>query len=339
MFSPEGQHVPERVGETEPVHESESEHGHPAAAQSGRHDVLEGHVDDGSGDHRFHEGNEPEGGGRQSQRGGDQRDGVGYRKGRDEDDQYPNPLKGDNQAQQEQEMVHAVENVGESELYEPKRGLVPAGIERDPSRVPGVLVEPLASIGRQEAQYGRNPHPQPFEAGQDGKIRTIRRDPVFEQRVQHHLLPVDLRALAEGRTPDRGQRGLVRAKGWIRGQGCPDRREFRQGETPAVFVDRHLLSDPEHGGVFQGSVSAGKVQVTGTRQGEDHVLHGLERYPDEQAQALAFRLDERPDGNVAGDVVAVRTGRGHGRHEGGDGQVRQDADGSREGRRPLSRGK
>ena len=59
VISAERQHVPQRVGETEPVHESEPEYGHPAPAQAGGNDVLQRHVDDGGGDHRFHEGHEP----------------------------------------------------------------------------------------------------------------------------------------------------------------------------------------------------------------------------------------------------------------------------------------
>ena len=229
MGPAEGQHVPERGGETEAVYESESEHGHPAPAQSGRDDVLQRHVHDRGRDHCFNERDEPEGGGRQTQRCGDQRNRVRDREGGDEDHEYSQPLKGDNQAQQEQEVIHAVEDVGEAQPHEAKRGLVPAGIEHDSAGIPCELVETLATGGGQEAQYRRDPHPQSFQAGQDGKLRPIRRNPVFEQHIQHYLLPIDLCAFRKRRSKGRGQCGFVRSEGWVGREGSPDGYGFGQG--------------------------------------------------------------------------------------------------------------
>ena len=41
-------------------------------------------------------------------------------------------------------MVHAVEDVSETELNETERGLVPSWIEYDTARVTGILVETFA---------------------------------------------------------------------------------------------------------------------------------------------------------------------------------------------------
>ena len=143
MRAGELQRLAQREREAEAVNQPEAERDRPAPVQraparrpvgapaAGRaaNDVLERHVDDRDGDQRLDQRRKPERVGREVVRRCDQRHRMRDRERRDDDDQRAEPAERDHQAEQEQQVIDAVEDVEEAVLDEAQRRLVPARIE------------------------------------------------------------------------------------------------------------------------------------------------------------------------------------------------------------------
>src|SRR2546422_871726 len=89
-------------------------------------DVLERHVDDRGRDQRLDERREPQRVGREVVRRGNERDRMRNGERRHDRDKRPETAEWNHQAEQEQQVIDAVEDVEGSELDELQRGLTPA---------------------------------------------------------------------------------------------------------------------------------------------------------------------------------------------------------------------
>ena len=78
----------------------------------------------------------------------------------------------DHQAEQEQQVIGAVEDVKEAQLDEPQRRLVPPRIEPDEPRIARQLERPFDAAGRTEAQRRHHSNAQPRERRIDRERRT-----------------------------------------------------------------------------------------------------------------------------------------------------------------------
>src|SRR6266550_6029198 len=111
--------------------EPESERDQPASLELGSDDVLERHIHDGERDQRFDQRRKPKRVWRESDRRRHEGDRVRDGERRHDGDEWPNLPERDDEAEDEQEMVDAVEDVREAELDEAQRGLMPSRIETD----------------------------------------------------------------------------------------------------------------------------------------------------------------------------------------------------------------
>ena len=69
------------------------------------------------------------------------------REGRDHEHERPKAPERDHQAQQEEQMVGAVENVEETQFHEPPGRLMPPRIQPDDPRISCQLERPLDAAG------------------------------------------------------------------------------------------------------------------------------------------------------------------------------------------------
>ena len=104
----------------------------------------------------------------------------------------PNLPERNDEAEDEQQVVDAVENVREAERDEPQRRLMPARIEPHQARIADVLERALGAAGGHEAQHRRRAHAEPRERRLDREARRSRRDRILEHDVEHRLLPHEL---------------------------------------------------------------------------------------------------------------------------------------------------
>ena len=309
------QGLPQGEREAEAVHQAEAErhqpaapHRRPVAGPRGQ-DVLERHVHDGDRDEGLDQGREPEEVGRHAVRRGDERHGVRHREAGDDRHQRPEAAERDDQAEQEQQVVGAVEDVLVPRGDEAGRSLVPARIERHQAGIAAQLEGPLGPFRGDEAKHGDDAHAQPLDAGPDGEARRLGRDRVVEHYVQHRLAPDDLEAVGEPLADqDVGEGVVVAPERAVGRKRQPQGRDLRFRESDSVLVELHLLRQPELCSVRQQRLRAFEVQVARAPQREVDVLHGLERHADQQAEALSLRLRECLDGHVARDVVRLRVG-------------------------------
>ena len=107
---------------------------------------------------------------RHAVRRGDERHGMRHREAGDDRHQRPEPPERDDQAEQEQEVVGAVEDVLVPGGDEARRGLVPARIERHQAGIAAQLERPLGALRRDEAEHGDDAHPEPLDPGRMAKL-------------------------------------------------------------------------------------------------------------------------------------------------------------------------
>ena len=115
----------------------------------------------------------------------DERDRVRDGKGGDDGHEGPEPANRDGEAQEEEQVIRAAEDVGEPELHESPGRLVPARIEADESRVADPLEGAHGTPGREKPHGRGDAHTEPREGRLDREGGPIRTDVVLEQDVEH----------------------------------------------------------------------------------------------------------------------------------------------------------
>ena len=150
----------------------------------------------------------------------------------------------DYQTQQKQQMINPVKDVEESKLYEPRRGLVPTWIEPDYAGIAQNLECPYGVVGKYEANDGKHPQAEPLQSRLYGKLRLVRRNRIFECRIQHPLLPVEIDAFRQLAGRDVLAGLFVGPKRGVRRKRHPRRCNRRNRKAPVVFVYFNIVRDP-----------------------------------------------------------------------------------------------
>ena len=114
------------------------------------------------------------------------------------------PPEGENEAEQEQEVVDALQDVPEPRDAEAPGRLMPARVEPHEARVAVELERPHGAVRRQEAQGRLDPLGEAVDARVDREGGAVRPDRVFEQHVEELLVPVEVEVVGEAAGPARG---------------------------------------------------------------------------------------------------------------------------------------
>ena len=247
--------------------------------------------------------------GAQLERRGDERHRVGHGERRHDGRQRQQPPEGDHQAGEEQQVVDAVQDVLEAEGDEAQDRLMPARVEPDQAGVAGVLEGAHGAVRQDEPQHGDGANAEPPERRIEGELRLVRADRVLEQRVEHRLLPEDLRLGRQRGAGHVRQRFLVAGERPVGRQGDAHGAQLLVREPPVVLVHLQLVADPDHQRVAQHAAGGGDVEVARPALGKDEVPHGAQRHAHEEAQPVALRRDDGLHRDVAGNVVRHRPGR------------------------------
>ena len=327
MAAGELQRLAEEEGKAESMHQAKAEGDHPAPlgprpsrpAPLGRalpgpraDDVLEGHVHNRQRDQRFDQRRKPQRPRRHAHGRGDQGDRMGDGERGHHGNQMAQAAQWNHQAEQEQEMVHAFEDVFKAHDDEAQRRLVPARVEFNEPRIAEIVESPLAAIGQDEAQHRGGLVRQRAELRVNREIGIRRLDRIAHQHIEHALAPEQVDFVAERRRVDVLQRGVEIGEGPARRQRHPHRPQVLLCEFDSVLVEPQRFGNVDPGRVAQGEVGFADSQVARAAQGKADLAEGFHRNPQQRCQLVAFRLDEGVDGDPARDFVG---GRGRGQRE------------------------
>src|ERR1700739_2531361 len=113
-------------------------------------------------------------------------------------------------------MVGAVQNVEKTEIDETQSGLKPARVGPDTAGIASEFERANPAAGRQKPKNGNDAQAQPRKCRVNGKARLLRLDWIFEQHVEHGLVPIDVCIVRKGRPDDVGEGLVVRSEGGVR---------------------------------------------------------------------------------------------------------------------------
>ncbi len=225
------------------------------------------------------------------------------REGRDDAHERPYTPNRHDQAEQEQQVIDADDQVPGSHAHETRGRVPPARLETQQPLVSLVQVGTLPPIGVDATQQGRRTHAQMCEAGLDGQPRVGRGHRILQQHIQQDLGGRDLEGRVECR---RGKRcecvGRV-VKRPIRWKGGTDGGHATLGQRRSVGVQRDGVRHPQLRGIAQGAVGTGEVQETRPAQRKLHIAHRLERCAHENAVDPAIGQHKRLDRYAAGHLM------------------------------------
>src|ERR1043165_168961 len=128
----------------------------------------------------------------------------------------PHTAEWNHQAEQEQQVIGAVENVEEPQPDEAQHRLMPPRIEWHQSGVAFELVRADHTARRHEPQRRDNADAEAVERHVDGEMRLVRLNRILEQHVENSLFPEDRRVVRQPWTVEMRQRVLVRAERTLR---------------------------------------------------------------------------------------------------------------------------
>src|SRR6478752_9891462 len=104
------------------------------------------------------------------------------RERRHDQDERSQTAERNDQTDEKQQMIGAVEDMEEAELHEAQCRLVPARIELDESWIAGELERALGPTRRDEADRGRHPQAEPCELRLDRKMRAVGANGIVKHR-------------------------------------------------------------------------------------------------------------------------------------------------------------
>src|SRR5262245_39582121 len=162
------------------MHQTETERDHPSSLDLTTDDVLEGHVHDRNRDESFNQRRKPQRVGTDIVRRCNQSYRVSDGKRGDNLDQRAKSAERYHQTEQEQQMVGAIENVQEAGTNEAQRGLKPARIEANESRVAFELECSNSATRRQKSQHAYDSKSQNAQTWLNRKPGSIRFDLILE---------------------------------------------------------------------------------------------------------------------------------------------------------------
>ena len=227
----------------------------------GRDDVLERHVDDRHGDERLDQRRKPQRARRHVVGGRDERDRVGDGEGGDDRHQRADAAERNHQAEQEQQVIHAAQDVEEPVHDEAPRRLEPARIQRHDARVAVELERALGSARGQQSKRGRGSQAGRFEPRLDRQARRGR------SRADTRTA----RPAGPARSPPRCPAGSGSPVTWSRarskssnevseGSAATNATSARRTQPPVVLVEIDAVGHPPRGGFPKHRLGPRQVQ-------------------------------------------------------------------------------
>ena len=242
--------------------------------------------------------------------------------GGDDDGERAQTTKRNHQAQQEQQVIDTAEDMEEPVHDEPRRGLEPARVEPDETRV---AVELERALDARRARPSESRGTSFGRAGSNRSTVTDRRPAVsnrveieirdsarghriLEQHIDERLVRDEVEVCGQRRAGHVRERALVGIERRIGRQREPRARDARAAQLAIALEQIYPAGDPSAAGVEHRGLHLAEVEQRSFHRPLEIVDRGRERGPDQQPEELSFRLKKRLDPDVAGDFVSRGTG-------------------------------
>ncbi len=199
---------------------------------------------------------------------------------------------GNDQAEEEEEVVDPPEDVLEAEPDELASRLQRAGIERDEPGIAAILVGPLAPVARRPPQDRRRRDAEVGEERADGEARRAGGDRIREHHVEHRLSPGKLLFVSQRGRRDARARRVEAHEAAVGREADPRPFHGPRGESLPVLVQLEIAGDPERGGLAEKRRGLRDVQVVAARPRKVDVAHRLERDAHHEPQRAAVGARE-----------------------------------------------
>ena len=181
----------------------------------GTNDVLKRHVKNGDCNERLDQRREPRGAGGETDGTSDQRDRMRDRKCCNNQRECSQAPQGDDQTEQEQEVVWSVEDVQKAKLDEPPSGLEPTRIQWYTPWIACELVCPDHIIRQLESESGGHLCSQVIKARSNREFGMLGSDRVLQQHIKQNLVPDQVLGIGGSRCDDMRERPLKGCEGIV----------------------------------------------------------------------------------------------------------------------------
>ena len=230
---------------------------------------------------------------------------------RDDDHERPQAPERDDEAEQEQQVIDASEDVLQAGQSKTDRGLVPARIKVHNARITRKFKGALRAPRRQKTQYGRDIAAETIDTPADRELGAIRADRIFEQHVEELLVPDQVDAVCEPWPVQVCDCFLIRRERSIRWQRDQRLGDARLRQWRVVLVNGDVVGEIKLHGCAERLIGAGDFDEAGAALGNldvDECGHGQ---ANEQVEAIAGRLEECIKPHVRRNLMRRR---GAGKH-------------------------
>ncbi len=243
---------------------------------------------------------------------------------RHDDDQRTETPERNDQAQQEQQVIDAAENVEQPIDDKPRCRLEPARVEPNKAGVAMKLKRPLDDMrqgtssgracascqraGRTKSQHRHRTQPGCLEPRRDGDARPGRRSRILQHHIHQCLIRREVDVSRQRRASDVCQRMLVRIERCVGRQRHARASNMRSAELTIFLEQIDTVRDPP-GGLFERrGWHASKIQQRPLGGPLDLVHHGGDWRSHEEAQTVGALLKKGLNPDIAGDFVRREAG-------------------------------
>ncbi len=168
---------------------------------------------------------------------------------------------------------------------------------------------------RQKAKRNGDARGQPVKGRMDREVRLVGLDGIFEEHVQHQLVPENGRAICEFRTHDVLERLIVGRERGIGFQGQARLDDAWLWQKCVSFINIDEIGDPQTCGFPQHRVHTVEVEVAPIAFRKFHVSHSFEGHANQEIQVVSVRLEKHLHRRVAGNIVSRERQRRRDRQE------------------------
>ena len=237
---------------------------------------------------------------------------------RDDCNKWTYTAKRNQEANHEQQVINAVENMFDAGLDEAEECVMPTRIQPHAAGISGKFEYPLHPVRVQESHDCRCSQSKTGEIGLNGKVGGLALRRIMQQHIQQRLIAIQLRVVGQRRIVKTGERTFIAVERPVRREGQSRRNNFPLVELVTVFEQSNFPGDPDHRRIPDRCVRLRDHEVARAALRKVDVTHRVERHANEEIDSVSAGFQDGLNHDVGRHVVGDRPACGHASDDGGD---------------------